>query len=61
MEMILCNQCGKFFPVGMNEDGFPNGVGFEMQDGSIYNVCSECIIQVGREKMKNEDHDKSGN
>ena len=46
--MIKCDMCGKLFEAGNRPDGTPNGVGFEFEDGSLLNVCSECIAEVGK-------------
>lgn len=46
---MKCEICGKEFEPGNRPDGLPNGVGFELVDGTIYNVCADCIIKHGRE------------
>ena len=46
--MIKCETCGKEIVPGNDENGLPNGVGFELEDGSLLNVCSDCIAEVGR-------------
>jgi len=53
---IKCKKCGKEFEVGNRPDGLPNGVGFEMEDGSIINICTECIIKNGEEGYENENN-----
>ena len=40
-------MCGKEIIPGNDENGLPNGVGFELEDGSLLNVCSDCIAEVG--------------
>ena len=40
-------MCGKEIIPGNDENGLPNGVGFELEDRSMLNVCSECICKVG--------------
>lgn len=45
--MIKCEMCGKEIIPGNDENGLPNGVGFEFEDGTMLNVCSECICKVG--------------
>lgn len=42
MITMRCVLCGKTFRPG-NTDGMPNGFGFQMQSGSIYNICAECV------------------
>ena len=49
---IRCNECDKPFTIGNRPDGLPNGCGFELQDGRIINVCTECIIALGRHDPK---------
>ena len=42
---MKCDICGK--KIDMREkrtDGLPAGVGFELEDGSIVNVCTDCIM-----------------
>ena len=51
---IVCSECGKIFHPGNNEQGIPNGVGFVLEKGEIYNVCSECIEAIGREYLNGE-------
>lgn len=45
--MTKCDMCGKEIIPGNNENGLPNGVGFELEDGTMLNVCSECICALG--------------
>ena len=45
--MINCDMCGKEIIPGNDENGLPNGVGFQFEDGKIINACSECICAVG--------------
>lgn len=42
---IKCHICGKKFEVGNRPDGLPNGCGYELADGSIINVCTDCIMR----------------
>ena len=51
---IKCNECKKEFYPGNRPDGLPNGVGFETKDGSIINVCSDCIIKLGTNLRKDK-------
>lgn len=46
---IVCAMCKKAFIPGADKDGLPNGVGFQMADGRIVNVCSSCIMKLGEE------------
>jgi len=43
---IKCRGCDREFFPGMT-DGEPNGVGFQQQDGSIINLCRDCIRSLG--------------
>ena len=44
---ITCDKCGKEFKVGNRPDGLPNGVGFQLENGQIINICCDCIIKQG--------------
>lgn len=57
LDLIKCDECGKMFTPGNNEQGLPNGVGFQLQDGSIYNVCCDCICKAGEDALKGEEDD----
>ena len=39
---MKCILCGKTIRPG-NTGGIPNGLGFQMKSGNLYNVCSECV------------------
>ncbi len=41
---LICMVCGKTFLPGNDEHGIPNGIGFMLEDGSLLNMCSECIM-----------------
>lgn len=47
---IVCDECGKKFKVGFDKYGLPNGVCFEMVDGSKIDVCAACIEKYGKDK-----------
>lgn len=53
--MIKCSECGKLIIPGNRPDGLPNAVGFVLEDGTLYNVCCECIIKEGKEKLGRND------
>ena len=53
--MIRCTKCGKSFTPG-NVGGLPNGVGFQLDNGTLINICRECLIEVG--EMDDKDRDK---
>ena len=55
MKTIKCDECGKEFEVGSRPDGLPNGVGFQLEDGTIWNVCAECIVKIGKELKEDEE------
>ena len=44
--MPPCSKCGKRIKFG-NTNGLPNGVGFELEDGRMVNLCQECITKLG--------------
>jgi len=52
---VMCSVCGKTFLPG-NTKGLPNGIGYMLQDGTLFNMCAECIIDFGR--MTEEEKDK---
>lgn len=54
MKKIKCNECGKYFEAGNHPDGTPNGVGFKLKDGSIYNVCHDCVVEQGKRVTSKE-------
>lgn len=54
-KVMKCNECGKKFKVGNRADGLPNGIGFVLEDGSIYTVCSDCVIKKGRENENSKE------
>lgn len=41
-----CDCCGKTFKDGYRPDGIPNGLGFQLQDGRIFNMCAECLVDT---------------
>ena len=51
--LFKCDKYGKLFAPGNRPDGCPNGVGFLQEDGSIYNVCADCLIDFGKEIEEN--------
>lgn len=50
-----CNKCGKEFKYGYSFDGILNGVGFVLDNRTTYNICSDCLMDIGREKMEQEE------
>ena len=42
-----CNRCKKDFERGNRPDGLPNGVGYELEDGTFIHMCTDCIIDLG--------------
>lgn len=55
---IRCNECGRLFASGSNSNGMPNGVGFELADGTIYNICVDCIMKKGEEVINTDEFKK---
>lgn len=45
---MICKNCGKVFAFGNRPDGIPNGVGFQLQNGEIINLCADCLIHLGQ-------------
>lgn len=44
---IKCDNCGNEFEIGNRPDGIPNGIGFQFEDGTVFNICTDCIIKTG--------------
>lgn len=41
---IKCCLCGNEFKPGNDpETGIPNGLGLVMENGHVYDVCSDCV------------------
>lgn len=49
---MKCDNCKKGFVAGNRADGIPNGVGFQMKDGTVITLCADCIIELGRKSHK---------
>ena len=45
---IRCSLCGKKITPGNRKDGCPNGVGFQLEDGTLINACAECLEDEDR-------------
>lgn len=41
-----CDKCGERFPI-QSRFSIPAMVGFEMSDGTIINLCSKCLAELG--------------
>lgn len=50
--MIKCFNCGAKFQPGNNAQGTPNGIGFKLESGKLYNVCRFCISYKTEEVNK---------
>jgi hypothetical protein len=50
IKTITCDKCSSIFITGNRPDGTPNGVGFQLQNGRLINLCAECISKIGRLK-----------
>lgn len=45
---MKCDKCGNIISNKIQRaDGLPNGVGFELEDGRLINLCSGCIMCLG--------------
>lgn len=49
---MKCDFCGKEFEGGISHDGSPNGVEFGMEDGTIINICADCIMSIEPEDIE---------
>lgn len=50
---LKCDVCGKEFRPGNNPiNGIPNGLGFPLAKGGIFNVCSFCVSYRSKEAIK---------
>ena len=45
---MICSKCKNKVYIGNRPDGLPNGVGFEMEDGLVINLCANCIMELGK-------------
>ena len=52
---MKCDKCKKEFTSGNRADGTPNGVGFELQDGSVITLCAACLMKLGSLDGKGKD------
>lgn len=59
MDEIICNECGKVFHPG-DTNGLPNGVGFMLSDGTVWNVCAECLMKIGEALEKGGKNEQNG-
>ena len=63
---MKCDFCGSIIIPGNKPTGEPNGLGFQMKDGTIINACADCITAAGlgdqtiinKLKMFAEEHEK---
>ena len=46
-----CTRCRQRFPMSGN-DRLPAMVGFELEDGTVINLCRDCIMLLGRAKQE---------
>lgn len=46
MKKIKCDECGAMFYPGSDKYGVPNGVGFELDDGTVINICKKCVMKA---------------
>ena len=45
---MRCDNCKKVFVAGNRADGLPNGIGYEMIDGTLITLCADCIMELGK-------------
>lgn len=43
---IKCSECGRVFDAGNDDNGLPNGIGFVLEDNSVVNICTKCIMNM---------------
>lgn len=49
---IKCDVCGKSFRPGNNPiTGNPNGIGFPLKKGGVFNVCEFCVCYRTKEAI----------
>lgn len=48
LKAIKCDCCGNKFIAGNDSRGLPNGVGFELDDGTLVNVCRLCLMNKSK-------------
>lgn len=55
---FVCSECGRVIDPNVvhEENGFlyPDGMGCKLKDpeGTIYNLCYDCICKLGENKLK---------
>ena len=50
---FICNVCGKEFKPGNNPiSGNPNGIGFPLKKGGVFNICEFCVCYRAKEATK---------
>ncbi len=54
VKAISCDKCESIIVSG-NTNGLPNGVGFELQDGSVITLCAACLMKLGSLDEKGKD------
>ena len=52
---MKCDFCGREFEAEETTDGLPNGVGLVHLDGTVTNVCIDCIMSLGEQLRGDED------
>lgn len=50
-EIHTCIVCGDTFTIG-DKNGIPNGLGFQMGSGLVYDVCSSCVTYRNKEAVE---------
>lgn len=50
--IVKCDACGETFMPGQDEEGYPNGVAFELENGLLINICSPCIMKSDNDAIE---------
>lgn len=54
--MIKCDKCNNNISDTIERaDGLPNGVGFQLEDGRLINICADCINKLGKLQEAGDD------
>ena len=46
-----CKRCGHRLAISPN-DRLPAMVGFELEDGTVINLCRDCLMDLGKAKQQ---------
>ena len=43
---MICIRCKKEIKIRNRPDGLPNGIGMMFEDGTLINLCTDCVIET---------------